>query len=73
MPMSDTSDTSDAGQLSDVHKPKRSPIGPECEVCGSTTMLKIFSTHPTLQGHELRTYGCPGCKREEVVTSPQPQ
>ena len=64
---------SDAGQSVDIPARKRSPVGPECEACGSATILKMFSPHPTLPGQELRIYACPNCKREETVTSPTPE
>jgi DNA-directed RNA polymerase subunit RPC12/RpoP len=63
---------SDDRQPDHAHAPKRSPVGPECEACGSATILKTFGPHPTLPGQEIRTYVCPNCKREEMVSAPQP-
>jgi hypothetical protein len=56
--------------MSASQTPLRSQIGPACEACGAIMMLKDFQPHPTLARHELRTYRCPACSREEVLGAP---
>jgi hypothetical protein len=66
---------SDNGQFENVPESTRlprSPLGPKCDDCGETTMLQSYRPHPTLTKHELRTYKCPGCSREDVLGSPLP-
>ncbi len=64
---------SENGQYENMPEPPqiaRSPLGPKCDACGATTMLQDHRPHPTLTKHELRTYKCPACAREDVVGSP---
>ena len=64
---------SDTGQPENVPEPKqeaRIPHGPKCDTCGATMVLRSYRPHPTLRSHELRTYQCPLCSRNEVLSAP---
>ncbi len=66
---------SENGQSENMPEPKqisRSPEGPKCDACGATMSLIEYRAHPTLTRHELRTYKCPACLREEVLGAPTP-
>jgi len=64
---------SENGQPEDMPESKqaaRSPQGPKCDACGATMVLGSYRPHPTLRSHELRTYHCPACTRQEVLSAP---
>jgi hypothetical protein len=66
---------SENGQSENMPEPKqvlRSLEGPKCDACGATMNLVEYRAHPTLRDHELRTYKCPACSREEVLGAPRP-
>jgi hypothetical protein len=66
------SDNGQSENMPESTPPPRSPLGPKCETCGETTILQDYRPHPTLRNHELRTYKCPACAREDVLGSPMP-
>ncbi len=66
---------SENGQSENMPETKqvlRSLEGPKCDACGATMSLVDYRAHPTLTKHELRTYKCPACSREEVLGAPEP-
>ena len=67
---------SENGQAENMPESKqilRSLEGPKCDNCGATMSLVEYRAHPTLPAHELRTYKCPACSREEVLGAPRPE
>ncbi len=66
------SDTGQAEKLTESKQILRSLEGPKCDACGATMNLVEYRAHPTLPAHELRTYKCPACSREEVLGAPEP-
>ena len=64
------SDTGQPENLPESKQEARRLNGPKCESCGATMVLRSYRPHPTLRSHELRTYQCPLCSREEVLSAP---
>ena len=43
---------------------ERQNQGPQCTACGSP--MKLSAIEPSITGRDLRTFGCPICRRVQV-------